>query len=238
MPQTSLGQYIDDLDKAGLLTRITDEKRVDELPRLMEANPDTAVFVEKVKDCKFPFLANAYGARSMYALSLACEPEKGRLEFSRRADERIKLEMVDAAPCKDVIIKGDEIDLTIFPLFQHHPKDGHAYLNDTNVVSRDPTTGLIDQGIYRFMYRSKAEANIDMRNATHRARIAAEQFGAKGEDMPIAVLIGGPTVDKLASMVSWPGVDDWDIMGSFYQEPCKLVTCETSDLTIPPTQRL
>ena len=233
MPQTSLAEYVEALDKAGLLTRITGEKRVDELPRLMEDHPDTAIYVETVKDCKFPFFANGYGARSMYALSLDCEPEKVGLEYSRRADGRIKPQMADRAPCKDVIIKGDDVDLTMFPLFQHHPKDGQAYLNDTNVVSCDPATGLIDQGIYRFMYRSRNETNIDMRNATHRARIAAEQFGAKGKDMPIAVLIGGPALDKLASMVSWPGVDDWDIMGSFYGEPCKLVKCETSDLTIP-----
>jgi hypothetical protein len=36
MPQTSLMDYVDALDKAGLLTRFKDEKRVDELPRLME----------------------------------------------------------------------------------------------------------------------------------------------------------------------------------------------------------
>jgi 2,5-furandicarboxylate decarboxylase 1 len=59
MPQTSLVDYVEALDKAGLLTRISDEKRVDELPALMESNPDTAVYVEKVKDSVFPFLANA-----------------------------------------------------------------------------------------------------------------------------------------------------------------------------------
>jgi len=40
MPQTSLAEYVQALDKAGLLTRIKEEKRVDELPALMEANPD------------------------------------------------------------------------------------------------------------------------------------------------------------------------------------------------------
>ena len=208
MPQTSLAEYVDRLDKAGLLTRFTDEKRVDELPALMEDNPDTAILVEHVKDCKFPFFANGYGVRPMYALSLDCDETKVGLEIARRSEQRFKPEMVDTAPCKDVIIKGDDIDLTMFPLFHHHPWDGQAYLNDTNVVSRDPTTNQIDQGIYRFMYRSKTETNIDMRNATHRARIAAEQFTAKGKDMPIAVLIGGPTLDKVASMVSWPNTDD------------------------------
>jgi len=233
MSQKSLAEYVKELDRAGLLTRITDEKRVDELPRIMEDHPDTAVLVEHVKDCAFPFFTNGYGVRPQYALALDCGEQEVGLEISKRSERRETPVMVDTAPCKDVILKGDDIDLTMFPLFHHHPKDGQAYLNDTNVVSRNPENGLMDQGIYRFMYRSKSETNIDMRNDTHRARIAAKLYAAKGKDMPIAVLIGGPTLDKIASMVSYPGVDDWDIMGGFYGEPCKLVKCETSDLTIP-----
>ena len=233
MPQTSLTEYVEALDKAGLLTRYSDEKRVDELPELIEQNPDTAVFVEKVKDCAFPFLANAYGARSMYALALGCDVKQVGPEIARRSALRQKPQLVDTAPCKDVILKGADIDLAIFPLFQYHPYDGHAYFNDTNVISRNPDTGVLDQGIYRFMYRSKTETNIDMRNDTHYARIHALRNQQLGKDMRIAVVIGGPTLDKIASMVSFRGTDDWDVLGGFYGEPAKIVRCETSDLTVP-----
>ena len=137
----------------------------------MEANPDTAIFVEKVKDSQFPFFTNGYGVRPMYALALDCDAKKIGIEIAKRSERRIKPELVKTAPCKEVVLKGRDIDLTIFPLFLYHPRDGHAYFNDTNVVSRDPDTGVLDQGIYRFMYRSKTETNIDMRNDTHRARI-------------------------------------------------------------------
>ncbi len=233
MPQQSLRESIADMEKAGLITRITEQKRIDELPMLMEQNPDTAILVEKVKDCPFPFFANGYGARPMYALALKCDPKKIGLEIAERFKKGFKPEMVDKAPCQDVVYKGDDIDLTMFPLFQYHPKDGNAYLNDTNVVSRNPENGLIDQGIYRFMYRSKNETNIDMRNATHRARIAAEDYAKKGKDMPITVLIGGPTLDHIASMMSNPDSDDWEVLGGYYGGPAKLVKCLTNDLTIP-----
>jgi 2,5-furandicarboxylate decarboxylase 1 len=85
MPQTSLLKYVEALDRAGLLTRFKDEKRVDELPKLMEDNPDTAIFVEKVKDCSFPYLANAYGARSMWALALGCDMKKVGVEMAERS---------------------------------------------------------------------------------------------------------------------------------------------------------
>jgi 2,5-furandicarboxylate decarboxylase 1 len=89
-----------------MTTACSDEKRVDELPELIEQNPDTAVFVEKVKDCAFPFLANAYGARSMCALALGCDVKQIGPEISRRSALRQKPQLVDTAPGKDVILKG------------------------------------------------------------------------------------------------------------------------------------
>jgi 2,5-furandicarboxylate decarboxylase 1 len=139
MPQGSLAEYVESLDKAGLLTRYNDEKRVDELPVLMEANPDAAIFVEKVKDSQLPFFANVYGAWPMYALALDCDAKKIGIEIAKRSERRIKPELVKTAPCKDVVLKGRDIDLTNFPLFIHHPRDGHAYFNDTNV--RQPRPG-------------------------------------------------------------------------------------------------
>ena len=45
--QQSLPDFVDALDKAGFLIRVTDEKRVDEIPKILEANPTKAVFIEK-----------------------------------------------------------------------------------------------------------------------------------------------------------------------------------------------
>ena len=50
MPQQDLASFVAELESIGQLARITDEKRVDELPAVMEAHPDKAVLVEKVKD--------------------------------------------------------------------------------------------------------------------------------------------------------------------------------------------
>jgi len=91
--------------------------------------------------------------------------------MAERSGLRQKPELVNTAPCKDVILKGNEVDLPIFPLFQHHQEDGQAFINDANVVSRDPDTSLIDQGIYRCVHRSKNETNIHMPNDSHIGRI-------------------------------------------------------------------
>ena len=79
MPQQSLSDFVNDLEKAGMLVRIKGEKRVDELPGIMEANPLKAVLVEKVKDSEFQFLANAYSNQDQYAWAMGCrKSETGR----------------------------------------------------------------------------------------------------------------------------------------------------------------
>jgi len=60
-------------------------------------------------------------------------------------------------------------DFQTFQSWTYRSKKGAQ--DAANIVSRDPDTGLIDQGIYRCMYRSKNETNIDMPNDSHIGRI-------------------------------------------------------------------
>ena len=235
MAQESLAEFISTLEQNGLLRRYSDEVRVDELPKVMEENPDRAVLVEHVKDCIFPFFANGYGSREMYALSLKCDPKEVGREIAKRAGLHYKADLVATAPCKEVILRGEDVDLTIFPLFNHHPRDGQAYLNDTRIVTRNPVTGEINDAIQRMMYRSTDSTNVDMRAWFHGGSIAGLRYHEIGKDMPIAVCIGGPTLDKIASMMRSPGagIDGWDKLGGFLGGPAKIVKCETSDLTVP-----
>jgi UbiD family decarboxylase len=240
MAQQSLKTYIDNLERSGLLKRYTEEKRVDELPRLMEDNPDHAIFVDRVKDCAFPFFANGYGSRAMYALALECELKDVGREIAKRSSLHYKAQLVPTAPCKEVILRGDDVDLTILPLFNHHPRDGQAYLNDTRIITRNPVTGEINDAIQRMMYRARNMLNVDMRAWFHGGSIAGQRYHDMGKDMPIAVCIGGPTLDKIASMMRHPGagIDGWDKLGGFLGEPAKIVKCETNDITVPANSEI
>ena len=77
MPQQSLTEFVDAMEKAGLLVRITEEKRVDQLPKVMEDNPLKAVLVEKVTDwakCNQLFPIHSWkwtGVELGYALNLS-----------------------------------------------------------------------------------------------------------------------------------------------------------------------
>jgi 4-hydroxy-3-polyprenylbenzoate decarboxylase len=234
VPQQSLSDFVADMEKAGMLVRITEEKRVDELPAVMEAHPLTAVLVEKVADCEFQFLANAYSNQDQTAWALGCDKSETGFVMTERAKGRVEPEIVDSAPCKEVILIGDEVDLTRLPLFLHHDRDGHAFTNDNLVISKHPDTGVYDWGIYRSMFRSKNEKMFDMTCTSHRQRINAIAAQEKGKNLEVAVVIGGPIVDKVSALTGVPAdTDDYEVLGSFYGHPAKLVKCETIDVLVP-----
>jgi 3-octaprenyl-4-hydroxybenzoate carboxy-lyase len=106
MPQQSLSEFVGDMEKAGMLVRIKEEKHVDELPGIMEANPLKAVLVEKVKDREFQFLANAYSNQDQYAWAMGCKKTETGLKMTERGKLRIKPEVVSTAPCKEVILRA------------------------------------------------------------------------------------------------------------------------------------
>lgn len=234
MPQISLTDFVAGLEQAGFLVRIKDEKRVDELPLILEENPLKAVFVEKVKGCQFQFLGNAYSNQDMYAWALGCKKcETGGL-MAKVGTHRIAPQVVTQASCKEVVLKGDQVDLSIFPMFLHHERDGHAYTNDNMVVSKDPETGVTDWGIYRSMFRTITEKSFDMTCSSHRQRLNALKAQKMGRNLPVAVVIGGPIVDKIAALTSVPNdVDDWEVLGGIYGQPAQLIKCETLDLYVP-----
>lgn len=234
MPQESLSHFVDALEKAGFLVRIKEEKRVDELPTIMEENPLKAVLVEKIKGSPFQFLTNAYSNQEMYAWALDCKKSETGAVMTKLASNRIPPTIVTQAPCKEVILKGDQVDLTLLPLFLHHDRDGHAYTNDNLVISKDPETGVTDWGIYRSMFRTKNEKSFDMTCTSHRQRINAVKAQKKGQNLPMAVVIGGPIIDKIAALTSVPNtVDDWDVLGGIYGHSANLIKCETLDLYVP-----
>ncbi len=233
MRQQTMSEFICELENIGQLHRIREEKRSDELPSIMDSVHDKAVLIEKLKDYEFQLLSGAYSTREQYAHALNCDIREISCKIAELTTKRVKPELVGSAPCKEIVLKGSEIDLTRFPLFLYHPNDGHAYLQDVNLVSRHPDTGLINWGMYRLMYRSKNETNVDMRNDSHNSMVIAKKYQALGQDMPAAMVIGGPTLDKIACMFSFPGVDDWEILGGFYGQPAKIVKCESNDLTVP-----
>ena len=53
------------------------------------------------------------------------------------------------APCKEVVLKGEDVDVLKFPVLTTWPGDGGPFITLPNVVTRDPKTGKRNVGMYR-----------------------------------------------------------------------------------------
>ena len=89
------------------------------------------------------------------------------------------------------------------------------------------------------MFRSKNEKSVDMTCTSHRQRIHAMAAAAKGQNLEVAMVIGGLILDKISALIGVPGdTDDFEVLGGFYGAPAKMVKCETIDVLVPANAEL
>ena len=94
----------------------------------------------------FRVATNVFSTRQHCALALDMPKEKYKMELSQQYAHRamnpikpVVIEKADA-PCKEVIITGEDVDLFKLPVLTHHEMDGMPYLPNA-VVAADPDAG-------------------------------------------------------------------------------------------------
>ncbi|MCL5958269.1 MAG: UbiD family decarboxylase [Chloroflexi bacterium] len=205
-----------------------------------------ALLFEKVRGSDYPLVANVHGAYSRIALALGL-PKGSSVKALRdhyAAVLRNKREwpepvMVSSGPCKEVILKGDDIDLFKFPIFRWHPGDGGPYITLNATVSKDPQFGR-NVGIYR--------VNVFDRRTTGIMALMMQDIGIhlalakkRGEQaMPVAIVCGADPTVYLAgtTKMGHVGDDEFALAGALGGAPVELVKCETVDVDVPATSEL
>jgi 4-hydroxy-3-polyprenylbenzoate decarboxylase len=76
------------------------------------------------------------------------------------------------APCKEVILRGDDVDVLKFPVLQTWPEDGGRFITLPCVVTRDPKSGKRNVGMYRMQVYDGASTGMHWQ----RQKVAAEQM--------------------------------------------------------------
>jgi 4-hydroxy-3-polyprenylbenzoate decarboxylase len=76
------------------------------------------------------------------------------------------------APCKEVVLKGEDVDVLQFPVLQTWPGDGGKFITLPCVVTRDPKTGKRNMGMYRMQVYDGKTTGMHWQ----RQKVAAEHF--------------------------------------------------------------
>ena len=251
MAYKDLRDWIAELEQEGEIARI--KTKVDwnlELGAVARENMDRrgpALLFENIKDyndtiCK-KLITCSLSNHERVALMLGLPKDtlyQDLLQVWReRAKKPIKPVVVDKGPCKENILKGDEVDLFQFPTPHWEKLDGGRYIGTFHgVVTKDPDTGWTNLGTYRQMIHDKNTTTMSVAQGQH-IWFHWRKYRPKGKNMPAAVVIGwDPVLPAVACAPVATGVDEYDIMGAIRQEPVELVKCETADLYVPATAEI
>jgi 4-hydroxy-3-polyprenylbenzoate decarboxylase len=245
----SIRSFIEILESKGQILRVNRPVNGQEAAAIVwELNErrGPAVWFKSVDGSKVPMVANLFGEFSRMALALGlpedATPRMIRDYYAktlRHKEKWIKPVMVDTGPCKEVILKGDKVDLTKFPIIKWAPHDGGPYITLNGTISKDPELGR-NIGMYRVHVINKNTTGImalsmqDIGIHLARARARGERY------LEVAVVIGMSPSQYCASTTKMGAVtdDEYDLSGALAGEPDKLVRCETIDVDVPADAEL
>ena len=136
-----------------------------------------------------------------------------------------------SAACRAVTIEDADLR-TLLPIPTHSEHDSGPYITAGLVIARNPRTGIQNVSINRIQINQKDRMGVlILPRHLHAFFQAAE---AKGQPLPVAVVIGVDPLTLLASQAITPiDHDELSIAGALRGRPLDVVKCLTSDVRVP-----
>jgi 4-hydroxy-3-polyprenylbenzoate decarboxylase len=263
MAYKSLQHFVEVLEKQGELVRIKEpvspNLEITEITDRVSKKFGPALLFENVPGYDMPVLMNAFGSMKRMCLAL----EVG--SFEEISDEILsfleaeapdtlikKLKMlpklarlanifpktVNRAPCQEVVLRDDEVDLTKIPVLTCWPGDGGPFVTLPLVFTHHPETGKRNLGMYRLQVFDRQTTGMHW----HRHKGGAQHYRVaerRGERLPVAVAIGADPATIYAATAPLPeDLDEMIFAGFLRQEPVEMVDCVNVPLQVPASSQI
>jgi len=259
-PYKNLREFIDALDRAGELIRIT--KQVDPELEITEITDRVskmrdggkALFFEKVRGSKIPVLINAFGSYRRMAMAMGeatiddaakkisellaikgvPKDFRGRTRLLGKLFNLSKIppRLVASGPCQEIVLK-DDFRLSDLPILKCWPHDGGRFITLPLVFTKDPETGERNVGVYRLHVYDDRTTGMHWQTQKDGA-IHSEKVRRHGQKLEVAVVIGADPATVFSGVVPLPyGLDELFFSGFLRNAPVELVKCKTIDLEVP-----
>ncbi|MCL2669527.1 MAG: UbiD family decarboxylase [Syntrophaceae bacterium] len=198
---------------------------------------------------KFSVAVAAYaGNRAIYGIGMQVPLGEIQDRWDRASANPIPPRVVQEAACQEVVIDGDALKgegngLDSLPIPVSTPGfDSAPTLTATNVITKDPDSGIQNHGTYRAAL--KAPDRLVMRMATrtggaggYRHYLKHQRRGDK--EMPCAIAVGAPPcLAFTAPMKLAVDVDEASVAGAVAGCPINMVRGRTVDLLVPAEAEL
>ena len=230
--------FLRGLEEAGQLKRISRDVSPEfEIAAYVRRSSDTngpAFLFERVQGHRgWTVAAGVYGTYGRLAIALGTDVRSVVDEYGRAVRDPIPPATVSDGPVKEVVLRGDQVDCTQFPLVRHSEHDAGRYITSGVAMARDPETGVLGLSIQRMLLKGPRRFGISLPGERRigRAQAKAED---QGEALPVAIVIGaGPYVD-LGSQAKIPHDEaKLGVAGALAGTPVELIKAETAEVEVP-----
>jgi 4-hydroxy-3-polyprenylbenzoate decarboxylase len=251
----TLGKYVEGLEQAGKLVRVTvpinKDTELHPLVRLqfrgLPESQRKAFLFENVTDSRgrrydIPVLVGALaGSTDIYALGMQCAPEDIESVWRKALVDQIAPVSVAQAACQEIVIKGEELTrpgggLGRLPIPISTPGfDNAPYTTAGHWVTRDPETGMHNLGNYRGMVKAEDRIGVLLGRLAWGMRWHIDRWRERGVTrVPAAIVIGAPPHVTYAAVTRIPNdMCEYDVAGGLVRQPVDIVRCVSHDVMVP-----
>ncbi|MHB8604968.1 MAG: menaquinone biosynthesis decarboxylase [Thermoplasmatota archaeon] len=258
-----LRDFLASLEGNGELVRVAAE--VDPVLEMTEVydrvvkGAGPALLFEHPRGSTVPLLINALGTDRRMEIALGRGPdeigreaasllkpkpprtlgEMWRFATKYRKLLRVPPKRVRRAPCQEVVMRGDAVDLSRLPVQQCWPGDAGRFITLPLVFTKDPETSERNVGMYRMQVLDPTTTAMHWQTHKH-GRAHFEKARTMGlERLPVSVAIGGdPALIYAATAPLPPAIDELLLTGFIRGERTRIVKCVTNDLEVPASAEI
>ncbi len=258
-----LREFISLLEQEGELKRITAEVdpnlEITEIADRCLRNGGPALLFENPKGSSVPLLANLFGNTKRIALAMGQQDLEGLRDVGRLLaflkepsppkgwrdlwqslpSYKNVLNMPPAvrktAPCQEVVIAEEDVDLGFLPIQTCWPGDAGPLVTWPLVITRGPEKDRQNLGIYRM--QKIGPNKLIMRWLSHRGgALDFKEWQEKlpGEGFPVSIAIGADPATVLATVTPVPDtLSEYAFAGLLRNSKTEVVKSLTNDLQVP-----
>ena len=203
-----------------------------DLAHVIEAS-DKAVLFRRVGPEQLELVAGVMGGRRRLAAALGVAEKDSVAEYQRRmASPQTRYEVPSPdAPVHQVVLTGDEIDLTKLPFYLQHEYDGGPYISSAIDYSIDPASGKPNVGCRRLMLRGRRHLRSNLSQPSDLQR-TYKACVARGEQLPVSFAVGSYATDYLAAGLRLPD-DEFNLVATLRGAPLPMVRGVTNGVPAP-----
>ncbi len=227
-----LRNFVNSLIQTEELDVVDEPVELADLTKYMDGNPKAVLF-KKAGNEQAEIVGNLMAQRSRISHAFGVAEGDLLQEVLQRLETPQKTEQVgrESAPVQQLVLTGDDADLTRLPVPFQHDRDGGPYLSSTLDFTINPENGLTNLGCRRLMLRGRQEAGVDL-NAPSDLKAIYEATSRRGEQLPISFVLGAHPIDHIAGTMRIP-IDETELLAKLRGETLQLVQSVTNDIWVP-----